>query len=124
MDIRRAVGAKRGIPLEKLDALVRYSTSDQFTARERAALEYAEAIVREDRAVTDARVGRLREHFSEAEIVELTFIVGYQTFASKFAKALLPKWTPESEAAAEAHRAEARQRRTGWARLLDRLLPA
>ena len=30
---------------------------------------------------------RLREHFTEGEIVELTFIVGYQTFASKFAKA-------------------------------------
>ena len=87
MDIRRAVGAKRGIPLEKLDALVRYSTSDQFTGRERAALEYAEAITREDREVTAACVGRLREHFSEAEVVELTFIVGYQTFASKFAKA-------------------------------------
>jgi alkylhydroperoxidase family enzyme len=31
---------------------------------------------------------RLREHFTEAEVVELTFIVGFQTFASKFAKAL------------------------------------
>ena len=87
MDIRRAVGAKQGIPVEKLDALADYSTSERFTARERAALAYAEAIVREDRAVTDACVGRLREHFSEAEVVELTFIVGYQTFASKFAKA-------------------------------------
>jgi alkylhydroperoxidase family enzyme len=123
MDIRRAVGAKQGISLEKLDALSEYSTSEQFTARERAALAYSEAIVREDRDVTDAGVTRLREHFSEAEVVELTFIVGYQTFASKFAKALLPKWTPETEAAAEARRAEARRRRTGWARMLDRLLP-
>ena len=40
-----------------------------------------------DQEVTDACVARLREHFSEAEVVELTFIVGYQTFASKFAKA-------------------------------------
>jgi hypothetical protein len=30
---------------------------------------------------------RLRGHFAPAEIVELTFIIGYQTFASKFAKA-------------------------------------
>ena len=124
MDIRRAVGAKRGIPVAKLDALSGYSTSEQFTTREQAALAYSEAIVREDREVTDACIARLREHFSEAEIVELTFIVGYQTFASKFAKALLPKWTPGSEAADEALRAEARRRRTGWARLLDRLLPA
>jgi alkylhydroperoxidase family enzyme len=87
MDIRRAVGAKQGIPVEKLDALSVYSTSERFTARERAALAYSEAIVREDQEVTDACVARLREHFSEAEVVELTFIVGYQTFASKFAKA-------------------------------------
>ena len=38
--------------------------------------------------MTDECLARVREHFSEAEIVELTFIVGYQTFASKFAKAL------------------------------------
>jgi len=87
MDIRRAVGVTVGIPGEKLDELYRYAQSDRFTARERAALDYAEAITRDDREVSDACVVRLREHFSEAEVVELTFIVGYQTFASKFAKA-------------------------------------
>ena len=123
MDIRRAVGAKAGIPNEKMDDLLRYQESDRFTAREQAALEYAERITRDDLEVTDACMARVREHFSEAEAVELTFIVGFQTFASKFAKALLPKWTPESEAADEARGAEARRRRNGWARMLDRLLP-
>jgi len=123
MDIRRAVGAKAGIPNEKMDDLLRYQESDRFTAREQAALEYAERITRDDLEVTDACMARVREHFSEAEAVELTFIVGFQTFASKFAKALLPKWTPESEAAAEVRRAEARRQRTGWARMLERLLP-
>jgi alkylhydroperoxidase family enzyme len=87
MDIRRAVGAKAGIPREKLDDLLCYRQSDRFTARERAALEYAELITRDDLAMTDACTAGLREHFTEAEIVELTFIVGFQTFASKFAKA-------------------------------------
>jgi hypothetical protein len=32
-------------------------------------------------------LSRVREHFSEAEILELVFVVGYQIFASKFAKA-------------------------------------
>ena len=123
MDIRRAVGAKAGIPNEKMDDLLRYQESDRFTAREQAALEYAERITRDDLEVTDACMARVREHFSEAEAVELTFIVGFQTFASKFAKAFLPKWTPESEAAAEVRRAEARRQRTGWARMLERLLP-
>ena len=87
MDIRRAVGARAGIPSEKLDDLLRYRQSDRFTAREQAALEYAERITRDDQHMTDACMARLREHFSEAEVVELTFIVGFQTFASKFAKA-------------------------------------
>ncbi|PYN79888.1 MAG: hypothetical protein DMD96_16390 [Candidatus Rokuibacteriota bacterium] len=87
MDIRRAVGATVGIPREKLDDLLRHRESDRFTAREQVALEYAERITRDDRDVSDGCLAHLREHFSEAEVVELTFIVGYQTFASKFAKA-------------------------------------
>lgn len=87
MDIRHAVGVKVGIPEAKLRALGSYGESAWFSPREVAALEYAERIVREDQEVSDDCFARLREHFSEAEIVELTFIVGYQTFASKFAKA-------------------------------------
>jgi alkylhydroperoxidase family enzyme len=87
MDIRRAVGAKAGIPSAKLDDLLQYRESDRFTPREQAALEYAERITRDDQDVTDACMTRLRAHFSDAEVVELTFIVGFQTFASKFAKA-------------------------------------
>jgi alkylhydroperoxidase family enzyme len=87
MDIRRAVGATMGIPDRKLDALLDDPQGDHFSEREQAALEYAERITRDDQEVSDACVERLRKHFSDGEIVELTFIVGYQTFASKFAKA-------------------------------------
>ncbi len=87
MDIRRAVGAKAGISAEKLDALISYQESPHFTEREKAALEFSERITRDDLEVTEECFATLREHFSEPEIVELTFIVGYQTFASKFAKA-------------------------------------
>lgn len=88
MDIRHAVGVKVGIAGSKLAALAEYRTSPEFSERERAALEYAEQITRDEEEVSDACFARLREHFSEADVVELTFIVGYQTFASKFAKAL------------------------------------
>ncbi len=87
MDIRHAVGVKAGVPAEKLAAVMAFEESPQFTEREKAALEFAEQITRDDREVSDECFRRLRAHFSEAEIVELTFIVGYQTFASKFAKA-------------------------------------
>jgi len=87
MDIRHAVGVKLGVPAEKLADLATYRTSDRFSERERVALEFCERIVREDQEVSDECTARLGEHFSEAEVVELTFIVGYQVFASKFAKA-------------------------------------
>jgi alkylhydroperoxidase family enzyme len=78
---------KVGIPETKLAALANCETSPEFTERERAALGFAAAIVREDREVTDEDWARLRQHFAEPEVVELVFAVGYQTFASTFAKA-------------------------------------
>jgi alkylhydroperoxidase family enzyme len=87
------VGVKAGIPEAKLAALAECETSPRFSERERAALAFATAIVRDDRAVTHEHWVRLRAHFAEPEIVELVFAVGYQTFASQFAKAfdLLPQ---------------------------------
>jgi alkylhydroperoxidase family enzyme len=87
MDIRHAVGVKAGIPEAKLDALADHAESPWFSARERAALAFCEEIIRDDREISDATEARVREHFSAAERVELTFVVGYQAFASKFAKA-------------------------------------
>jgi alkylhydroperoxidase family enzyme len=78
---------RAGISETKLAALASGATSPEFTEREQVALEFATQIVRDDREVSDECFARLRRHFSEPEIVELTFIIGYQTFASKFAKA-------------------------------------
>jgi alkylhydroperoxidase family enzyme len=87
MDIRHAVGVKAGVPAEKLAEVLDYHGNPRFSAREQAALEFCERTTRDDLEVTDACRARLREHFSEPEIVELAFIAGYQIFASKFAKA-------------------------------------
>jgi alkylhydroperoxidase family enzyme len=87
MDIRHAVGVRSGTPAEALADLPSYQESPHFTERERAGLEFCERITRDDLEVSDGCLARLRAHFSEAEVVELTFIIGYQTFASNFAKA-------------------------------------
>ena len=78
---------KVGIPETTLAALPEWQTSREFSERERAALAFATAIVRDDTEVNDACWARVREHFTEGEVVELVFAVGYQTFASQFAKA-------------------------------------
>ncbi len=80
------MSVKVGIPGEKLCALQEYDTSPEFSTRERAALGFATTLVR-DRAVPDQQWESLRVHFSEPEIVELVFAIGYQTFASQFAAA-------------------------------------
>jgi len=87
MDIRHAVGVKEDIDETTLAALPYWRESDRFTAREKAALEVTEEIVADNREVSDACFARVREHFSEADVLELVFVIGYQVFASKFAKA-------------------------------------
>jgi alkylhydroperoxidase family enzyme len=87
MDIRHAVGVKAGVPAEKLADVLTYRENPCFSERERTALQFCERITRHDLEVSEACLAQVREHFTEAEIVELTFIIGYQTFASKFAKA-------------------------------------
>jgi alkylhydroperoxidase family enzyme len=87
MDIRHAVGVRENIDEETLAALRDWRANDHFTAREQAALELTEEIVADDREVSDACFARVREHFSEADVLELVFVIGFQVFASKFAKA-------------------------------------
>jgi alkylhydroperoxidase family enzyme len=98
MDIRHAVGVRVGVPAEKLRDVLAFETSPAYSDRERAALRFSAQITRSDLEVTDDCLARVHEHFSEPEIVELTFIVGYQTFASKFAKAW--RLTPQGFSAA------------------------
>ena len=87
MDIRHAVGVKENIDEATLAALRDWPASDHFSGREKAALELTEEIVGDDREVSDACFARVREYFSEADVLELVFVIGYQVFASKFAKA-------------------------------------
>jgi alkylhydroperoxidase family enzyme len=63
-------------------------TSELFDDREKTALEYAEAITFTDRKVTEELFARVRRHFSEPEIVELTAAVALENFRSKFNVAL------------------------------------
>ena len=75
MDIRHAVGVRQGIDERTLEDLARWQESDRFTGRERAALAFCEAIVADDRDVPDECFARVREHFSEADTVELVFVM-------------------------------------------------
>jgi len=99
------VSVKVGIAETKVTQLAEYETSSAFSARERGALRFATALVR-DRAVSDTDWAELRAQFSEPEVVELVFAVGYQTFAGQFAAAfeLAPQGFAKAAGAESAQR--------------------
>lgn len=73
-DLETAVALRHGaITREDVDALPRYTESPRFDERERAALRYVEEVNR-TRTATEATFDALRAHFSEPEIVELTWL--------------------------------------------------
>ena len=73
VDISRAMAVRQHLGTEKFNALSEYRTSPLFSERERAALAYVEETTRHKR-VSDATIAALRRHFSEAEIVEITWL--------------------------------------------------
>lgn len=80
---------REGLSAGHIVDLTRYATSPQFSARERLALGYAERITRSDQDVDAALFARLLQEFpTPAAIVELTAIVAFENFRSKFNHAL------------------------------------
>ena len=85
MDINaaRAAEATEG-GLDKLGDLLTWRDSPRFSEAERVALEYAEAITYTDRQVDDELFAKVKQHFTEPQIVELTAAIAFENFRSKF----------------------------------------
>ncbi len=73
-----------GADEEKVRQVPEWRESSLFSDVERAALEYAERMTITGEKVTDELWTRLRAHFSEAQMVELTAAVALENFRSKF----------------------------------------
>ncbi len=79
---------RAGASEEKVRQVDQASTSALYSEAERVALEYAETMTVTGQRVTDALFDRVRAHFGEAQIVELTAAVALENFRSKFNVAL------------------------------------
>ena len=88
VDINSATLLKRGASMEKIAALGTWRTSNLFNDRERAALDYAEAMTRSDTRVDDSHLEALRKHFDDNATIELTALIAFQNMSSKFNSAL------------------------------------
>ena len=88
VDINSATVLKRGVDHAKLAELPFFEDSTKFSGQEKAALAYAEAMTWSDRQTTPEHFARLRAHFQDDEIIELTALVAFQNMSSKFNAAL------------------------------------
>ena len=77
-----------GATQEKVAQVPHAATSGLFSEEERAAIEYAEAMTVTGQKVSDELFARVRAHFTEAQVVELTAAVALENFRSKFNVAL------------------------------------
>src|SRR5690349_13493972 len=73
-----------GADENKIREVPAWRESHRFSDVEQTALEYAEAMTITGQRVSDALFARLRGHFDEAQIVELTAAVALENFRSKF----------------------------------------
>jgi len=81
---------REGLTQQQIDELESYATSDAFSDRQRTALGYAERITMSDQDVDEAFFATVQGEFeTPAAIVELTAIVAFENFRSKFNHALL-----------------------------------
>jgi alkylhydroperoxidase family enzyme len=86
-DLHQAQAVQAKLGLEKFRALRDFEVSALFSEREAAALAYCEEVTR-SRKVSDATFARLRAHFGEREIVELTWLIAIGNFFNLMATSL------------------------------------
>ena len=81
------IGLKAGVPRAQIDALARWSESNEFDDAERAVLQYTDEVSRGYRA-NDKTFAALKRHLDDARIVELTVIIGFYEMICRVLEAL------------------------------------
>ena len=77
-----------GITSEGVDRVLDYATHPEFNTVDKLVVEYAIAAWESSNRIPEAMFRRLREHFSEAQIVELTLRITLCGFFNRFNDAL------------------------------------
>lgn len=88
MDLNAAVGGKSGLSQERIEAALGIRDSGALSPREQLALEYADRVSATPVDVPDEFFARLRQAFSEREIVELTAQIAHENYNAKSARSL------------------------------------
>src|SRR5262249_34317079 len=82
-----ALAVAEGVTLAECDALADWRKASAFSAAERAALAYADAMVTQT-SVPDDVFAELKRHYDERAIVEISVLVGTYLMHNRVMKAL------------------------------------
>ena len=94
---------KLGVPLEKIQALWSFESSDLFSERERAALRLGIAGGTTPNAVTPELHAGVREHFEDAEVRALISVIALGGFMNRYNDTLATVTDAESRDWAQTH---------------------
>ena len=84
MGARFALAGQQGVTEDLIAEIPRYRDSKLLTEREKAAIRYAEVLAGDHKSASEELFDDLREHFTEADILDLGWrivtFVGYGRF--------------------------------------------
>jgi alkylhydroperoxidase family enzyme len=83
-DIGSSIAREAGIGEAQILALPGYRESTEFDELERLVLDYASAMSRTPAHVDDELFARMREHFDERQLVELTNVIALENMRARF----------------------------------------
>lgn len=93
---------------KRVQAVWDYASSPLFSAKEKVALDYAFAAASVPNEVTDELFARLRAHWTDDDIVELTSVIGLFGFLNRFNDSMATPLEPTAIEEAEQHLGRAR----------------
>jgi AhpD family alkylhydroperoxidase len=88
LDIASHISLKAGVTEEQLRNLHSYADHPAYSQQERLVLEYAEEMCRTPVSISDELFARLKEQFTDEQIVELTTAIAIENFRARFNSAM------------------------------------
>jgi alkylhydroperoxidase family enzyme len=83
-DFGSSISSASGVSEEDMRELPLYPQSTRFSDLEKLVLDYATGMSRTPVDVSDELFARLREHFDEAQLVELTDVIALENYRARF----------------------------------------
>ncbi len=88
IDIGSPIAYRAGVSEAQMLALPHYRESEEFSELEKLVIDYAVGISSTPVSVSDELVAALREHFDDAQLVELTNVIAVENMRGRFNLAL------------------------------------